>query len=176
MRTKATSRRKTRTIRILKVCDLALDATLAGLKPWELSLRLARSPRPQAGDLVLLCPTDQATGTWLVRGTARVLRVESIALHGTVPPYLTSTLGPELHAFCQHLWSSWLSQPTPPAKAHITWLTDITPITPTADIAAFAWALPHPRTCNQLPPISAPPYVMRQLREAIGALAVTVVT
>ena len=72
--------------RILKVCELALEATLAGHKPWELSLRLARSPPPQAGDVVLLCPTGPAKGTWPVRGTARVLRVEPITLGGTAPP------------------------------------------------------------------------------------------
>ena len=160
-------------LRILKVCKLALEATLAGHKPWELSLRLARSPPPQAGDVVLLCPTGPAKGTWPVRGTARVLRVEPITLGGTAPPpYLTSTLGPELRSFCQHLWSKWLSQQNPPAKAHLTWLTDITSITPTADIAAFASDLPHPRTCNQLPAISAPPHVLRQLRALIGALPV----
>jgi hypothetical protein len=156
--------------RILKVCELALEATMAGHKPWELSLRLATSPPPQAGDVVLLCPTMQATGTWPVRGTARVLRVEPIALHGSAPPHLTSTLCPELRSFCQHLWSKWLSQACPPARAHITWLTDIRSITPTVDIAAFASVLPHPRTCNQLPAICAPHHALRQLRELIGAL------
>ena len=162
--------RKTATIRILKLSVLALEATLAGNKPWELSLRLATAPPVCPGDVVLLCPTKQAPRTWPVRCTARVARTEHLALAGSVPEHLMFGLAPDLQFFCHTLWTKWLTQQNPPSHVHVTWLADITALESPLDLAIPLYApfLPHPRICSQLPRIRVPLLVQHQLCNALG--------
>jgi hypothetical protein len=169
-------RRKTTAIRILKLSSLALEATLAGHKPWELSLRVATSPAVRPGDVVLLCPTQQAPRTWPVRCRARVARTEHLALAGCVPARLMRGLAPDLQRFCHTLWTKWQSQRHPPSHVHVTWLTDITALESHLDLAIplYAPCLPHPRICSQLPRLRASPLVQRTLCTVLGLPELTV--